>query len=142
MSGWAAAMLVSGGLFSLNVGYFALVRIPVWRSMSWPEFRADFARWLRRADILQPMLVTVTVVSTIGFGLTSEGTSRTLAMIAAGGFLLILLASGTIMVPLQRRLVAGRVVDAERMRARWYRGHVARTSVAVASFVLATAAVI
>ncbi len=142
MNGWAAAMLASGGLFSVNVGYFALIRIPVWRSMSWPEFQADFARWLRRADILQPLLVTAAVVSTVGFGLASEGAARTLAFTAAGGFLLILLASGTTMVPLQRRLVAGRVVDVERMRVRWYRGHLVRTAVAVTCLGLAIAAAI
>lgn len=135
-------MLVSAGLFSLNVGYFALVRIPVWRAMSWPEFQADFARWLRRADIVQPMLATAAVLAAVGFGLSSDGGPRTLALTAATGFLVILLASGTLMVPLQRRLVAGRVRDVEQMRVRWYRGHLVRTFVAVGSLGFAVAAAI
>ena len=140
MSGWVVLMLLSGGLFAGGVGYFAWERIPAWRTMGTVEFLYDFERSIRRADRVQPLLLTMCLASTIGFSAGADGDARKLALSAAAGLLVTLLASGAILVPLQRRLIAGREDDVDRARRRWSRGHLARTAVGLASFVLLAAA--
>jgi len=140
MSAWSIAMLASGGLFAVVAGFFAWVRIPAWRAMSWPEFQPDFARSIRRADILQPALLVVSVVSTLGFASTTQGLARTLSLVSAAGFLLILAISAAILVPIQRRLVKGSADEVTLVRRRWYRGHFFRTAIALSSVALAAVA--
>jgi Domain of unknown function (DUF1772) len=138
MNTWTILMLVSGGLFAGGVAVFAWERVPAWRRMPLPRFRDDFATAIHRADRVQPALLVVTIVSTIGFALTATGPARTLALIGAVGFLLTLIGSGAILVPLQRRIIRSSVQpDAlEAMRHRWFQGHLGRASVGVTSFVL------
>jgi hypothetical protein len=64
-------MLIRGGLFAGGAGFFAWERIPAWRAMSSMEFQPDFADSIRRADRLQPALLVVCLVSTIGFALVA-----------------------------------------------------------------------
>jgi hypothetical protein len=137
---WTVAMMVSGGLFVGGVVSIAWERIPAWRGTSLAEFRGAFAHTLRRVDKLQPAMLSVLVVSTAGFAISSDGAPRTLALVAAAGFLAILIGSLTWLVPIQRRLSSGSASDAEGLRARWLRGHLIRTLVAVAAFVVATVA--
>jgi len=67
-----------------------------------------------------------------------------LAVLAAAGFLIVLVGSAAWLVPIQRRLVArGREQpspEVERLRSQWLRGHLIRTAVALASVILAIVA--
>jgi hypothetical protein len=143
---WAISMLLSGGLFAGGVASIAWERLPAWRSADLSEFRTSFAHTLRRVDRLQPALLVVCLVSTIGFALAAEGSARTAALLAAAGFFVILAGSGALLVPIQRRLTSPAIAlssgEVERLRRRWLRGHVVRTVVAVAALALAVAAAV
>ncbi len=140
---WAVAMMSSGGLFAGGVASIAWERVPAWRRMHLSDFQAGFAHTLRRVDRLQPALLSICLVSTIGFAVTAAGAARTLAVFAAAGFLLILVGSVAWLIPIQRTLTSGselRAADVEGLRARWLRGHLMRTVVAVAFFALTAVA--
>ena len=139
MNVWAFLMLVSGGLFAGGVTALAWDRVSAWRSMPLDEFRTDFAAVVQRADRVQPGLLVVAIVASFGFGLTDAGAARILALIGASGFLAVLIGSVAVLVPLQRRMISSSSLEAsafERMRHRWFRGHLGRTAVGVASFLL------
>lgn len=143
MNLWAILMLVSGGLFTGGVSVFAWERVPLWRSMPLPQFRIDFASAIHKADRVQPALLLVAIVTAVGFGVTATGAARSLALIGASGFIVTLIASGAVLVPLQRRIIASsqqQPVAVETMRRRWFGGHLGRSVVAVASFILVAAA--
>ena len=137
---WTVAMMVSGGLFVGGVVSIAWERLPTWRNVPLTEFRGSFAHTLRRVDRLQPALLSVLLVSTVGFAITAEGPARSLGWVAAAGFVAILVGSVAWLVPIQRRLTSGSAVDAERLRNRWLRGHLIRTVAAIALFIVAAAA--
>ena len=137
MSAWASLMLITGGLFAGGAATFAWSRVPIWRRMPAQGFVGDFEETLRRTDMVQPALLVAAIVSAAGFSLTTEGSARVLALAGAGGFLLTLAASIAILVPLQRRIVATPRAETKaiyEMRARWFRGHLGRSLLAVASF--------
>jgi hypothetical protein len=145
MKVWAILMLLSGGLFSGGVTVFAWERVPAWRRMALPQFRTDFASAIHKADRIHPAVLVLTIVATIGFAITAPGLPRTLALIGAAGFTATLIGSGAVLVPLQRRIIASsqHQPDLEKMRSRWFRGHLGRSLVAVTSFLLvATAAIV
>jgi Domain of unknown function (DUF1772) len=145
MSEWLAiSMLISGGLFAGGVLSIAWERVPAWRTSDFPEFRRAFAHTLRRVDRVQPALLVVCLVSTIGFAISADGTERTPALVAAAGLLIVLVGSGAWLVPIQRRLVKSQLPEreVERLRAQWLRGHVIRTVVALTSLVLAVIAAV
>ncbi|HEV8564153.1 MAG TPA: hypothetical protein VGR41_04520 [Actinomycetota bacterium] len=57
---------------------------------------------------------------------------------------MILVASAAVLVPLQRRIIASSQEQAalvEEMRRRWFRGHLGRSALGIASFVLVAVAV-
>jgi hypothetical protein len=139
-------MLATGGLFAGGVLLIAWERIPAWRDSELSDFRSAFAHTLRRVDRLQPLLLVLTLVSTIGFAVAVEGAARTVAAIAAVGFLVVLVGSGAWLVPLQRRLVNAGAErpreELERWRRQWLRGHVIRTVVALTSLGLAAVAAV
>jgi hypothetical protein len=140
---WAVAMMISGGLFAGGVTSIAVERVPAWRTTHLPDFRIGFAQTLRRVDRLQPALLSICLASTVGFAITAAGAARTLAVPAAAGFLLILIGSVAWLIPIQRTLKSGSELPAatvERLRARWLRGHLIRTAVGVALFVLTVVA--
>jgi hypothetical protein len=140
---WATVMVVSGGLFAGGVVSIAAERVPAWRRIQLPEFRIGFAHTLRRVDRLQPALLSICLVSTIGFAASAAGAARTLAVVAAAGFLLILVGSMAWLVPIQRTLKAGAELPpaaVEGLRTRWLRGHLVRTVVGVAVFIVAAVA--
>jgi hypothetical protein len=138
MSFWTLLMLVSGGLFSGGVAVFAWERVPAWRRMPLPRFRSDFAAAIAKADRVQPALLVVPIGATVGFVLTATGPSQTLGLIGAAGFILTLIGSVAVLVPLQRRIIAHSEhrLGLEAMRGRWFLGHLGRTVVVVTSFVL------
>jgi hypothetical protein len=141
---WAVPMLLSGGLFAGGVAAIAWERVPAWRASDLVDFQTGFAHTLRRVDRLQPALLVVCVGSTIGFATSTGGAARTLAMLAAGGLLIVLVGSVAVLVPIQRRLVASRSAppsaDVGALRTRWLGGHLVRTAVALACFALAVVA--
>jgi hypothetical protein len=102
------------------------------------EFIGDFEQTLRRTDKVQPALLVAAIVAAAGFTLTTDGSARVLASVGAVGFAVTLAASLAFLVPLQRRIVATPPEEAKAidgMRARWFRGNLGRSMVAVASFV-------
>jgi Domain of unknown function (DUF1772) len=143
---WEILMLIGGGLFAGGVLSIAWERVPAWREADVHDFRTAFAHTLRRVDRLQPALLTVCLISTIGFALGTDGAARTLAVLAGVGFLIILVGSVAWLVPIQRRLVTPGVrrssPELERMKARWLRGHLTRTVVALAALALAALAAV
>ena len=138
MSAWASLMLIAGGLFAGGAATFAWSRVPIWRRMPVQEFIGDFEQTIRRTDKVQPALLVATIVSAAGFALTASDSARVLASVGAAGFFVTLAASIAVLVPLQRRIVATPPAEAkaiDEMRARWFRGHLGRSMLAVASFV-------
>jgi hypothetical protein len=138
MNAWATLMLIAGGLFAGGAATFAWSRVPIWRRMSVQEFIGDFEQTIRRTDKVQPALLVAAIVSAAGFALTADGLARVLALVGAAGFVVTLAASIAILVPLQRRIVATPPAEAkaiDEMSARWFRGHLGRSILAVASFV-------
>jgi hypothetical protein len=138
MSTWASLMLIAGGLFAGGAATFGWSRVPIWRRMPVQEFIGDFEQTLRRTDKVQPALLVAAIVAAAGFTLTTDGSARVLASVGAVGFAVTLAASLAFLVPLQRRIVATPPEEAKAidgMRARWFRGNLGRSIVAVASFV-------
>ena len=138
MSTWASLMLIAGGLFAGGAATFAWSRVPIWRRMEVQGFIVDFEETLRRTDKVQPALLVVAIVSAGGFALSADGSARVLASVGTAGFVVTLAASLVFLVPLQRRIVATPPAEAgaiEKMRARWFRGNLGRSMLAVASFV-------
>jgi anthrone oxygenase-like protein len=143
MDVWAIVMLVAGGLFAGAVVNFAWSRLPIWRTMPPTDFVKDFDRTIAVADKVQPALLAVTIVGAIGFALSSNSTSRILAIAAAAGFVVTMVASLAILVPLQRKIIAlgGESEAIEAMRSRWFQGHLGRSVLSVISLVLAASSV-
>jgi len=144
MTVWSILVLVSGGLFAGSAMAFAWDRVSAWRVMPLQQFMTDFGHTINRADRIQPALLLVAIVTGVGFGLTASGAARILALISAAGFLVVMLASLGILVPLQRRLL--RATEEEPgtiggMQRQWFSGHFGRTALSVASFILAATAV-
>jgi hypothetical protein len=142
---WAVVMLVAGGLFAGGAATFAWSRVPIWRRMPPSEFVSDFEQTIRRTDKVQPALLVVAAVSAIGFALTANGSARLLGALGAGGFILVLLASLAVLVPLQRRIIAASLADGadiDAMRLRWFSGNLGRAFLSVGSFALMVVATI
>jgi hypothetical protein len=138
MSIWASLMLIAGGLFAGGAATFAWSRVPIWRRMPVQEFIGDFEQTIRRTDKVQPALLVAAIVSAGGFAFTADGSARVLALVGAAGFVVTLAASLALLVPLQRRIVATPPAETkaiDEMRARWFRGNLGRSVLAVASFV-------
>ncbi len=144
MSASAIVMVVAAGLFAGAVANFAWARLPIWRRMPQSQFIGDFEQTIAIADKLQPAVLIVAIGATVVFAITSDGLTRILAFAAAAGFLAVLTASLAILVPLQRRIVSRRDPEPaiEEMRGRWYQGHLGRTALSVASFVVAVVAAV
>ena len=136
MSGWAALMVIAGGLFAGGAATFAWSRVPIWRRTPAPGFVEDFAETIHRTDKVQPALLVLTIAASIAFAMTEDGTGRVLALVGAGGFLVVLVASAAVLVPLQRRIIASRdQLAVPEMRERWFRGNLGRSILSVAAFV-------
>jgi hypothetical protein len=101
------------------------------------SFGDDFSATIRRTDKVQPALLVVAIVSAITFALSADGAASALAWVGAGAFLVTLVASAAVLVPLQRRIITestARRSAVEEMRARWFRGHLGRSVLSVAAF--------
>ncbi len=144
MDVWAALMLVSGGAFAGGTASFAWSRVPIWRSMDLAPFGDDFSATITRTDKVQPALLVVAILSAIAFALAADGSGSVFAWVGAVGFIVTLGASVAVLVPLQRRIIAdvrARRSGVEGMRARWFRGHLGRSVLSMASFVSTVLAV-
>jgi hypothetical protein len=145
---WTMAMLISGGIFAGAVITIAWERIPAWRSMELAEFRHSFADTLRRVDRLQPALLVVCLVSTIGFTISASAPGRAPGLPIAASVLLLLVLVGSVgwLVPIQRRLVReGSTRPSPRvdtLRRQWIHGHLIRTVLTLAALLLIVAAVV
>jgi hypothetical protein len=140
---WATAMVVSGGLFAGGLMSIAVERVPAWRRSDTGEFRVAFAHTVRRVDRLQPALLSISLVSTIGFAIVETGAARVFATLAAGGFVVIHLGSVAWLVPIQRTLTSDAKLPpfaVEGLRTRWVGGHLFRTVAGLALFVLVVVA--
>jgi len=137
---WSIAMLISGALFAAGSVPIAWERAPAWRAAGYETFRAEFAYTLRRMDRLQPALLVACLVSAAGFAVGATGTARVLAGLAASCIAAVLAGSGLVLVPIQRRLMDPgpdlSAADLGRFRARWLGGHLIRTIVTLAAFVM------
>lgn len=141
MTGWGLLALVAGAAFTSGVVYFAVARVPRWRTMEVPVFLPDFARVINVADKVQPMFLLVTILAASLYAGTLEGVREVLTRAATAGFALTMIGSLTFLVPLQRRMIklgADPGVPIPEMRALWLRGHLGRASLAVISFALLT----
>lgn len=138
-------MLVAGGMFAGGAAVFSWSRIPIWRSMPMLRFGDDFAATIRRTDKVQPALLIVAIVSSLAFAWVADGVASVFAWVGAAGFMITLIASVAILVPLQRRIITLAYKQdsaVEDMRLRWYSGHLGRSLLSTASFAsLAVAAV-
>jgi len=85
------------------------------------------------------VLLIACLVSTVGFTISTSGTSLVLAVLAAACLLAVLVGSIAGLVPIQRQLVDPgldlSVADVDRLRTRWLRGHLVRTLVSLIAFV-------
>ena len=143
MNLWATIMLLAGGMFAGGAASFAWSRVPIWRRMSGRPFITDFSQTIAWTDKVQPALLIVAIVSSIAFVLTTSGTPRVLALAGAIGFVATLVASLTVMVPLQRAIIASSPDDRdaiEGMRLRWFRGTLGRSVLATLAFAAIAAA--
>ena len=142
MNVWAAVMLTAGGLFAGGAASFAWSRAPIWRRMPLSQFVTDFSQTLHWTDKVQPALLVVAILSTVGYALTTDGSARLFAIIAAVGFVATLAGSVAFLVPLQRRIIASPLDGSEaieQMRVQWFSGNLGRAILATASFIVAVA---
>ena len=145
MTGWGLAALMAGGAFTAATVYFAVARVPRWRTMEVPVFLPDFERVINVADKVQPMFLVATIVAATVYAGTLDGTREVLARAATVGFTLTMIGSLGFLVPLQRRMIklgANPGVPIPEMRSRWLKGHLGRASLALVSYVLLTLAVV
>lgn len=125
------------GVFAGSVTTLAWNRVRAWTTMPDDLFVQDFDQTIRVADKFQPALLVAALVFMIGVTLTTHGTAQALSIVSIGAQLLILLLSVTILVPLQRRLIAAHrnkaadITTLHAMRARWCTGHIGRSIVSV-----------
>ena len=141
---WAALMLISAGAFAGGAASFSWSRVPIWRAMEPGSFRDDFSATISRTDKVQPALLLVATLSTIAFAVAADSSATAFASVGAAGFIVTLVASVAVLVPLQRQIIRGAVAhrsDFEAMRARWFQGHLGRSVLSMASFVSTVLAV-
>ena len=117
---WSIVMLVTGALFVAGVFPIAWERAPAWRAEDAATFRKELAHTLCRVDRLQPALLLVGLVGSIGFAISANGSSRVLAGIAALCIVAVLVGSGIFQVPIQRPACRFEVTPVRRRRCHTY----------------------
>jgi len=143
MNAWAGLMVFAGGLFAGGATTFAWSRVPIWRRTPVPQFVTDFSQTIHLTDRVQPGLLLTAIVSATVFAFTAGDAAGVLALLGAGGFLVTLIASVAVLLPLQRRIMAASPQQSEaieEMRLRWFRGHLGRSALSVVSFMLVAVA--
>jgi hypothetical protein len=135
---WTMLTVVAGGVFTGAISLFAWERLWLWRRMAIDQFAVDFRRSLRRADPAMPILLVITMVGAIGLASESSGAKQDLLLVAIACQLVILIGSAALAEPInsqfRRRPEGVAPPDAEGLRRRWRRLHLARTALALAAF--------
>lgn len=128
-------MLFFGGLFTGGILLVAVERTNLWRRMPLDQYAVDFRRSVFRIDPMMPIFGAITSAGAAVFASNSSGDARSLAWVAFGLLVAIILASVAIAEPMNskfRRLPEGEVPqDAGHIRDRWRAFHTARTVLAL-----------
>ena len=142
LSAWL--MVAFGGLFSGGIFFVAVERLNLWRRMPVEQYVVDFRRSVYRADPLMPIMGNISALGAVVFALNSAGRPALLAWLGIALIAVIMVSSIVIAEPINsrfRRLPEGqRPADAEQLRIRWRRFHLARTGVALLSLACLAAA--
>jgi drug/metabolite transporter (DMT)-like permease len=142
---WAILMLSAGALFTGGLAWYAWERVWIWRRLDLRAFAVDFRRSVRKADPTMPILLVICGAAAGMFASVAGGRSRTLALAAIGLLAVILLGSIVIAEPINsqfRRRAEGVIPpEAEQLRSRWRRFHLARTYLGLAALVCLITAV-
>lgn len=138
---WAVAMLLTGGLFTGAAFAMSWGLAPIWQKLPVAQFKSQFAKNTRIADIIQPLFLVTVIVSAVGYAAACHGMGVTLSTYAAAGYILVLLFSALYMIPLQRKMAAFKDSGLPAMRTKWINGHHIRTIAAMVSFALSIGAV-
>jgi hypothetical protein len=131
-------MLFFGGLFAGCALIFAVERVWVWKAMGTREFSEDFRRSLPRVDPFIPLLGLAALVGATVFAFKASQDATVFAVIAIGAVAIVMVVSLTLMEPINtrfRRSPSGSVpAEAERLRTRWRRLHLTRTTLIVIAY--------
>jgi Domain of unknown function (DUF1772) len=134
---WTIVMLAAGGLFTGGLVWYAWERVWIWRRLTLHEFAVDFRRSVRKADPAMPILLVICAGAAGVFASRTAGGARALALVAIGLLAAILIGSVVLAEPINsqfRRRPEGEVPpQAERLRRRWRRFHLVRTSLGIAA---------
>ena len=142
----ASLMLVVNGIFTGILCAFSVERIWIWEQLDLRGYAVDFRRSVRRADLVQPALLVLTIALASAYATRVSSSSRTETIIGLACLVMILAGSTIVLVPLQKRFrnrPEGEIpADAEAIRRRWKIGHLVRTGLGIAAFVLLVHAVV
>ena len=142
----ATIMLVVNGVFTGVLCAFAIERIWIWEQLDLHEYAVDFRRSIRRADLIQPATLILTIVLASVYASRVHNSARTETFIALGCLVAILVASTVVLVPLQKQFrnrTEGEIPpDAETIRRKWRVGHLVRTALGLVAFALLVHAVV
>jgi drug/metabolite transporter (DMT)-like permease len=142
---WTILMLSAGALFTGGLVWYAWERVWIWRRLDIRAFAVDFRRSVRKADPAMPILLVICGTAAGVFASIAGDGSRTLALVAIGLLVVILLGSIFVAEPINsqfRRRSEGEVPpEADQLRRRWRRLHLARTCLGLAALVCLITAV-
>ena len=139
-------MVAFGGLFAGGIFYVAVERLNLWKRMPIDQYVVDFRRSVYRADLLMPIMGSISALGAVVFALNSAGRPATLAWLGIALIAVIMVSSIIFGEPINsrfRRLPEGQQPEgAEQLRIRWRRFHLARTGVALLSLACLAAATV
>jgi len=142
----ATLMLILDAIFTGVLCAFSVERVWIWNELDLKSYAVDFRRSMRRADIMQPALLILTIVLASVYASRVSHSARTETFVALGFLVLILIVSTAVLVPMQKKFrdrPEGEVPqDAETIRRRWRVGHLFRTGFGLAALVLLVHAVV
>jgi hypothetical protein len=140
---WAVAMLLTGGLFAGAVFAVSWGFTPLWQKLPANQFKSQLADFTKTSNVVQPLMALAAIISSIGYAASCHGMGVTLSTLAACGYILAILFSAAIVMPLQRKILVAKVSqsDISSMRAIWINYHYLRTVLVIVSFALSCGAV-
>jgi hypothetical protein len=128
--------------FAGALGFIALALVPAWERATPAHYRSQFVPFLEQAERFMPhagrataALLAIAVAARAASGI---GIPASLATAAAAAFLVVFV-SLRVNVPINRRMRDGADLDDAELvalRARWARGHAARTLLAALAMLL------
>src|SRR5262245_66120627 len=99
----ATLMLVIDGVFTGILCAFSIERVWIWAELDLRDYAIDFRRSMRRADIVQPLFLILTIALAIWFTTRISGSAETQAFVAIALLVLILVGSVVVLVPWQKQ---------------------------------------